>query len=171
MHPEPREFATAAEIIANRKAVRARLRSLPAYVDPNPPPAPEPEPEPEPEPVIEAAPQPEPLPPPPEPDPLAFVWRPASGVRIIMMVATHYSLTRAELSSTSRILHYIQPRQIAMYLCVRYAAMSTPAVGRLFGGRDHTTVLHAVRKTTERIQVDAQCAAEVAEFVRQIEAW
>jgi chromosomal replication initiator protein len=61
-------------------------------------------------------------------------------------VACHYSVSRADLLSSRRTAAVVMPRQIAMYLAKSLTLRSLPEIGRRFGGRDHTTVLHAVRK-------------------------
>ncbi len=163
MFPVPREFTNAEEVRANRRTVRARLQSLPAWQS-APPPTPVPTPTPEPAPLalaVEAAP----------PEPPAFVWKPAPAIRIRAMVACHYGLTLAEITSAARSIPYLLPRNIAMYLCIRYAGTSFPQTGRLFGNRDHTTVLHAVKRTKLLMQFNSSLADDVAEFVRQIEGW
>ena len=62
------------------------------------------------------------------------------------LVANHYSVTRADILSSRRTAVVVKPRQIAMYLAKTLTLRSLPEIGRRFGGRDHTTVLHAVRK-------------------------
>ena len=62
------------------------------------------------------------------------------------LVATHYSVTRADILSSRRTATVVKPRQVAMYLSKALTLRSLPEIGRRFGGRDHTTVLHAVRK-------------------------
>ena len=61
-------------------------------------------------------------------------------------VASHYSVSRADLLSSRRTASVVMPRQIAMFLAKALTPRSLPEIGRRFGGRDHTTVLHAVRK-------------------------
>ncbi len=61
-------------------------------------------------------------------------------------VATHYNVSRADLLSSRRTAAVVMPRQIAMFLAKSLTLRSLPEIGRRFGGRDHTTVLHAVRK-------------------------
>ena len=61
-------------------------------------------------------------------------------------VATHYNVSRADLLSSRRTAAVVMPRQIAMFLSKSLTLRSLPEIGRRFGGRDHTTVLHAVRK-------------------------
>jgi len=62
------------------------------------------------------------------------------------LVATHYNVSRADILSSRRTATVVRPRQIAMYLSKVLTLRSLPEIGRRFGGRDHTTVLHAVRK-------------------------
>ena len=60
----------------------------------------------------------------------------------------------------SRARAVARPRQVAMYLAKQLTARSLPEIGRKFGGRDHTTVMHAVRKVEELIADDAQIAQD-----------
>ena len=62
------------------------------------------------------------------------------------LVAGHYNVSRADILSSRRTAVVVRPRQIAMYLSKILTLRSLPEIGRRFGGRDHTTVLHAVRK-------------------------
>ncbi|HUZ66980.1 MAG TPA: chromosomal replication initiator protein DnaA [Beijerinckiaceae bacterium] len=62
------------------------------------------------------------------------------------LVATHYNVSRSDILSSRRTATVVRPRQIAMYLSKVLTLRSLPEIGRRFGGRDHTTVLHAVRK-------------------------
>ncbi len=62
------------------------------------------------------------------------------------LVASHYNVSRADILSSRRTANVVRPRQIAMYLAKTLTPRSLPEIGRRFGGRDHTTVLHAVRK-------------------------
>jgi len=62
------------------------------------------------------------------------------------LVARHYSVTRGDILSSRRTATVVKPRQVAMYLSKALTLRSLPEIGRRFGGRDHTTVLHAVRK-------------------------
>ena len=66
------------------------------------------------------------------------------------LVATHYNVSRADILSERRTAAVVKPRQIAMYLSKVLTLRSLPEIGRRFGGRDHTTVLHAVRKIERR---------------------
>ena len=69
-------------------------------------------------------------------------------------VAEHYRIRKAEMTSARRAREVARPRQVAMYLSKQLTPKSLPDIGRRFGGRDHTTVLHAVRKISgERQQL------------------
>ena len=72
------------------------------------------------------------------------------------LVASHYSVTRADILSSRRTATVVKPRQVAMYLSKTLTLRSLPEIGRRFGGRDHTTVLHAVRK------IEGLCASNDA---------
>jgi chromosomal replication initiator protein len=74
----------------------------------------------------------------------------------------HFGLTRKELLSSSRTPRVAWPRQVAMYLSRELTGESLPAIGRRFSGRNHTTVLHACRRTTARIAED-QAARDVVD--------
>ncbi len=64
-------------------------------------------------------------------------------------VAEHYNVRVSDMSSTKRLRVVARPRQVAMYLCKKLTSKSLPEIGRNFGGRDHTTVMHAVKKVDE----------------------
>lgn len=79
------------------------------------------------------------------------------------LVCARYNLDRNDIKSARRFNNVTLPRQVAMYLCRRLTPRSFPEIGRLFGGRDHTTVLHAVRK------IEALCD-ENGDFRKQVDA-
>lgn len=81
---------------------------------------------------------------------------------IQVVVARHYNVTKADLLSSRRTRTIVRPRQIAMYLAKVLTPRSLPEIGRRFGGRDHTTVLHAVRKIEGLIEGDKTLADEIA---------
>lgn len=81
-------------------------------------------------------------------------------------VAEHYNIRLSEMHSARRARNVARPRQIAMYLAKQLTARSLPEIGRKFGGRDHTTVMHAVRKIEELMGGDASFAQDV-EIVRR----
>ncbi|QCI96448.1 chromosomal replication initiator protein DnaA [Agrobacterium larrymoorei] len=84
------------------------------------------------------------------------------------IVARHYNVSRQELVSNRRTRVIVKPRQVAMYLAKMLTPRSFPEIGRRFGGRDHTTVLHAVRKIEELISGDTKLGHEVELLKRLI---
>ena len=76
-------------------------------------------------------------------------------------VAEHYNLRMTDMHSARRARAVARPRQVAMYLAKQLTSRSLPEIGRKFGGRDHTTVMHAVRKIDELMADDAQIAQDV----------
>ena len=77
------------------------------------------------------------------------------------IVARQYNVSRADLPSSRRTANVVRPRQIAMYLAKALTLRSLPEIGRRFGGRDHTTVLHAVRKIETLASNDSALAEEI----------
>lgn len=84
------------------------------------------------------------------------------------IVARHYNVSRTELLSNRRTRSIVKPRQVAMYLSKMMTPRSLPEIGRRFGGRDHTTVLHAVRKIEGLSGDDRQLAQEIELLKRLI---
>jgi chromosomal replication initiator protein len=84
--------------------------------------------------------------------------KPEHGTRSVAEIQAaaceHFGLSSDELLSSARTARIAWPRQVAMYLARELTSESLPAIGRHFGGRDHTTVLHAWRRTTARIAAD-----------------
>ncbi|MFO7920425.1 MAG: chromosomal replication initiator protein DnaA [Nioella sp.] len=89
---------------------------------------------------------------------------------IIKKTCEHYHLRQSDLMSPSRARNIARPRQMAMYLCKKLTSRSLPEIGRKFGGRDHTTILHGVRKIEELISVDNQIAEDAELLRRMLEA-
>ena len=84
------------------------------------------------------------------------------------VVARHYNVSKQDLLSNRRTRTIVKPRQIAMYLAKTMTPRSLPEIGRRFGGRDHTTVLHAVRKIEGLTGEDNKLAQEVELLKRLI---
>lgn len=76
-------------------------------------------------------------------------------------VAEHYNIRLADMHSARRSRNVARPRQVAMFLSKQLTARSLPEIGRKFGGRDHTTVMHAVRKIEELANDDPSFAQDV----------
>jgi chromosomal replication initiator protein len=80
---------------------------------------------------------------------------------IIQIVADHYNLTNLDIISSRRNKEIAYPRQIAMYLCRTMTDTSLQEIGRLMGGRDHSTILHGIDKITADLQSDANLQSTV----------
>nr|WP_089219157.1 chromosomal replication initiator protein DnaA [Sphingomonas laterariae] len=85
-------------------------------------------------------------------------------------VCDHYRIKQSEMASARRAREVARPRQIAMYLAKQLTPRSLPEIGRRFGGRDHTTVIHAVKQIEKLRQTDAELDADVRLLMRQLEA-
>jgi chromosomal replication initiator protein len=85
------------------------------------------------------------------------------------LVANHYNVSKADILSSRRTATVVKPRQIAMYLSKALTLRSLPEIGRRFGGRDHTTVLHAVRKIEGLASEDASLAGELDLLKRMLQ--
>jgi len=82
-------------------------------------------------------------------------------------VAEHFNIKLGEMTSDRRARAVARPRQVAMYLAKQLTMRSLPQIGRKFGGRDHTTVMHAVRKIEELMRADPSLAEDV-ELLRRM---
>jgi chromosomal replication initiator protein len=85
------------------------------------------------------------------------------------IVARQYNVSRSDLLSSRRTANVVRPRQVAMYLAKTLTLRSLPEIGRRFGGRDHTTVLHAVRKIEGLVGNDMTLAEEIEILKRQLQ--
>ena len=85
-------------------------------------------------------------------------------------VAEHYHLRLSEMSSARRARNVARPRQVAMYLAKQLTSRSLPEIGRRFGNRDHTTVMHACSRVAEIMEVDAGFAEDVELLRRMLES-
>lgn len=85
------------------------------------------------------------------------------------LVASRYNVSRSDILSERRTAAVVRPRQIAMYLSKALTLRSLPEIGRRFGGRDHTTVLHAVRKIEKALGEDAAMSEEVELLKRMLQ--
>jgi chromosomal replication initiator protein len=86
------------------------------------------------------------------------------------VVARQYNVSRSDLLSSRRTANVVRPRQVAMYLAKTLTLRSLPEIGRRFGGRDHTTVLHAVRKIEALVARDVSLSEEVESLKRQLQS-
>ena len=87
---------------------------------------------------------------------------------ILRVVMKHFGVNRGDLLSSRRNRSIVRPRQIGMYLAKSLTARSLPEIGRRFGGRDHTTVLHAIRKIESLLQEDPTLREELEVLKRML---
>ena len=85
-------------------------------------------------------------------------------------VAEHFNVRIGDMHSPRRARAVARPRQVAMYLCKQLTTRSLPEIGRKFGGRDHTTVMHAVRKIEELRQSDPALSEDIDLLRRMLES-
>lgn len=85
-------------------------------------------------------------------------------------VSDHYNIRLSDMIGPKRVRTFARPRQVAMYLAKQLTSRSLPEIGRRFGGRDHTTVMHGVRKIEELMQKDSQIADDLELLRRSLEA-
>lgn len=94
--------------------------------------------------------------------------RPPDAGTIIAMVAASYGVTISDMEGPSRREPLVTARQIAMYLCRTLTDLSLPKIGRQFGGRDHSTVIHGVNKITRLMKTDPQFARRIADLSNRL---
>jgi chromosomal replication initiator protein len=85
-------------------------------------------------------------------------------------VAEHYNIRLSDIIGPKRVRNFARPRQVAMYLCKQLTSRSLPEIGRRFGGRDHTTVMHGVKRIEELRLQDGQIDEDVEMLRRALEA-
>lgn len=85
-------------------------------------------------------------------------------------VAEHYNIRLSDMIGPKRLRNFARPRQVAMFLCKQLTSRSLPEIGRRFGGRDHTTVMHGVRRIEELRSSDGQIAEDLELLRRALEA-
>ena len=85
-------------------------------------------------------------------------------------VSEHYNIRLSDMIGPKRLRTYARPRQIAMFLSKQLTSRSLPEIGRRFGGRDHTTVMHGVRRIEELKAQDGQIAEDLEMLRRALEA-
>lgn len=85
-------------------------------------------------------------------------------------VSDHYNIRLSDMIGPKRLRSYARPRQVAMYLCKQMTSRSLPEIGRRFGGRDHTTVMHGVKRIEELKVSDDQIAEDLQLLRRALES-
>ena len=89
---------------------------------------------------------------------------------IIKTVSRHFGVSKPDILSQRRHRSVVWPRQIGMYLSKQLTARSLPEIGRRFGNRDHTTVLHAIRKIENELDGNPRLRDEIEELKKQLSA-
>ena len=84
------------------------------------------------------------------------------------IVAESFSVKISDLKSKRRTKAVVLPRQVAMFLCRNLANSSLPEIGNFFGGKDHSTVIHAVKVIEEKKEKDPELRARIEMLIRQI---
>ena len=90
--------------------------------------------------------------------------RPVTAELIIEVVARHYGVDPADITSKRRSRDIALPRQVAMYICREMTGLSTTSIGRAFGDRDHTTVMHGCDKIVDAMRADFAFKKRVEEI-------
>ncbi|MFD2173004.1 chromosomal replication initiator protein DnaA [Rhodobacter lacus] len=85
-------------------------------------------------------------------------------------VAEHYNVRLSDMIGPKRLRTIARPRQVAMYLSKHLTTRSLPEIGRRFGGRDHTTIMHGIRKIDELMATDSQLAEDIGLLRRLMES-
>ena len=88
--------------------------------------------------------------------------------QVVQIVCEHYNLTNEELLSKKRSNEIAIPRQIAMYICRVYLDENLTKIGIQFGGKNHTTVMHAVDKIKKEITKDDVLNSEIQKMINEI---
>ncbi len=87
---------------------------------------------------------------------------------ILRETASYFALKTEDLKAKKRTKNVALPRQIAMYLCRELTDASLPKIGEEFGGRDHTTVMHAHKKISAELNSDQQLRAHIEQLIEKI---
>ena len=85
-------------------------------------------------------------------------------------VAEHYNIRLSDMIGPKRLRNIARPRQVAMYFAKQLTSRSLPEIGRRFGGRDHTTIMHGVRKIEELMTTDSQLSDDLQLLRRQLQS-
>jgi chromosomal replication initiator protein len=83
-------------------------------------------------------------------------------------VASYYKLSADELVSPSKAARIVWPRQVAIHLARNLTDASMPTIGQAFGGRNHATVIHAIKRVSQRLATDQDAAQDVTELEQTI---
>lgn len=177
------DFRTAAEVIAHASAVAARIQRMRENRRPAPPSASPPPSPPEPSPPPSPAPSPPPELPSLTPYDLRQVavnltdaycippnpWAASAAIdNIKRIVCEYYAIRHHDLIGRKRTKDFIRPRHVGMYLACELTGKSLPEIGRRFGHRDHTSVMHARDKIRDQIETDTDLADQIRYLTARI---
>ncbi len=87
---------------------------------------------------------------------------------IILFTAAHFSLQKEDLLGNKRLQNVVKARQIALYLCKELMGLSSPALGKIFGGRDHSTVIHSIKKIKQLLETDKETYLNITQIKKKI---
>jgi len=96
--------------------------------------------------------------------------KPITADLIQKVVANYYQISQQDLKSQTRLKSIAFPRQVAMYLCRELTGLSLPEIGRSFGGKDHTTIIHACRKLEQQLSQDSELRELIGKLKNLIQA-
>lgn len=99
---------------------------------------------------------------------ISFDFRAVTMSEIIAAVCEFYEVSGNDLVSSCRQARIVYPRQVAIYLCRELTPRSFPLIGKMFGGRDHTTALYAWRKIGALVKTDERMCDEIDVLIRKI---
>ncbi len=88
--------------------------------------------------------------------------------KIIKIVAEHFQIKISDLKSQKRLKNIVLPRQIAMYVSRTNTQLSYPEIGEKFGGKDHSTIIHAIKKIEEKIETDITIKLTVEKIINKL---
>ena len=84
------------------------------------------------------------------------------------IIANHFQIKTSDLKSAKRLKTIVLPRQIAMYISRKLTSASYPEIGAKFGGKDHSTVIHAINKINKAIEDDLQLRSTIEKLTNSI---
>lgn len=87
---------------------------------------------------------------------------------IINVVAEHFGVKPEDITSKRRNSEYVQPRQVVMYLCSKYTNNSLASIGKILGKKDHTTVIHGIKKITAELEISEELRNKVEIVTKKI---
>jgi chromosomal replication initiator protein len=88
--------------------------------------------------------------------------------KIQKKIADHYQIKTIELKSSKRLKNIVFPRQVAMYICRKLTNLSYPEIGNKFGGKDHSTIIHAVKKIERTMKEDLQIKTTIDKIIENL---